>query len=84
MDGAWEGGLVSRVVSRGGRRGVPVWPVSFVTRRLGKVITCLGGEGGGKMMELGGKYSALAPVVQQRVHYELRFAEVWFEILALN
>ena len=31
-----------------------MWPVSFVTRRLGKVITCLGGEGGGKM-GLGGK-----------------------------
>jgi hypothetical protein len=39
VDGAWR-------IVRIGNLGVticvlPVWPVSFVTRRLGKVITCL-------------------------------------------
>ena len=48
---------------RGGRSGLPVWPVSFVTRRLGKVITCLSGGWGGKM-GLGGRGSVLAPALQ--------------------
>ncbi len=60
-----------------------MWPVSFVTRRLGNVITCLGGGGEGKM-DLGGKWSALAPGLQQRDHYEIRCCKVGFEILALN
>ena len=44
VDGAWERGVGEWIFDRGGRSGAPVWPVSFVTRRLGKVITCLGVE----------------------------------------
>ena len=53
------------------RGGLPVWPVSFVTRRLGKVITCLGGRGE-RVTDLGGQRSALALVLQERVHYGKR------------
>ena len=66
---------------KGGRSGLPVWPVSLVTRRLGKVITCLGGGGGGKM-DLGGKCSALAPVVQEWEHYEIRRRDIGIELIA--
>ena len=74
---------MSVILMRGVRSGAPVWPVSFVTRRLGKVITCLDGRGEGKM-DLGGRRSVLALMLQEREHYEIRYCTVGFEILALN
>ena len=60
VDGAWVGGVGEDwLLMRGARQGLPVWPVSLVTRRLGKVITWLCG-GGGARMDLGGERSALA------------------------
>ena len=57
--GVGEGWLLMR----GARQGLPVWPVSLVTRRLGKVITCLGGRGEGRM-GLGRMGLILAPGLQ--------------------
>ena len=85
VDGAWEegGGEDCFVLRREVGSGLPVWPVSFVTRRLGKVITCLGGGGGGKM-DLGGRCLGLAPVLQEGDYYEASYCKIGFEIMALN
>ena len=58
--------------------------MSFVTRRLGKVITCLSGVGGGGKMDLGGKGFSPSSAGAVKGLLGMRYCKVGFEILALN